>query len=230
MPQWRHILILGLMAGLCLAATPARAQGRPHAPLPHLLPPTPSLAGQAPLSRLEPDPLLPLLEDLPTRYQAGSLGLGLLPGRLQIIAAPFAAPLGITPGDLAWSDSPAGVPRWTSAAKDEPASQGGFLAIRWQAGSLGLTLGGGYTRGPVVASSSPPEGGRLPMSTLAAPTTPSPIGSEAYRRWGAYLAVPYRLGRVGLQPEVSYYRGGGALPGQDPSDEWVLGLQFTFGF
>jgi hypothetical protein len=182
------------------------------------------------LSRLEQDSLIPLLEDLPTRYQAGSLGLGLLPGRLQIIAAPFAAPLGITPGDLAWADSPAGIPRWSSPWESEPASQGGFLAIRWQAGSLGLTLGGGYTRGPVVASSAQPDGGRLAMSTLATASAPSSTGYETYRRWGAYLAVPYRLGRVGLQPEVSYYRGGELLPGRDPSDEWVLGLQFTFGF
>ena len=127
-----------------------------------------------------------------------------------------------------------GLPAFFSPVPDATAPpDGGYLAMQWRDGAWGVTLGGGYQRNAAVSrsASSPAGSRRLAMST-ASRTAASPSSSRSgpLTRWSAYLAAPYRItDAIGLRPEVSYIYEDQAGAGQ-VSDEWVLGLQFSFGF
>lgn len=115
--------------------------------------------------------------------------------------------------------------------------RGGFLALRWRPdSSLGLDLGGGYQRGHDTTGG---EGGGLswqmasPAPLMAMRDAGGSGGANylSYGRWAAFMAVPYRLTtNLGLRPEVSYYHGDNPDLGRSAANEWVMGLQFTFGF
>jgi hypothetical protein len=45
------------------------------------------------------------------------------------------------------------------------------------------------------------------------------------------MAMPYQFSdAVGLRPELSYHYDEALDSGLDPANEWVMGLQFSFGF
>ncbi|MFH1033331.1 MAG: hypothetical protein V1806_02395 [Pseudomonadota bacterium] len=117
----------------------------------------------------------------------------------------------------------------------EEDGRGGFLALRWNPGSaLGLTVGGGLQRSQAVV------GGESSSWQVANAPTPSMslrdnnsgyANTGRYSRWAAYVAVPYQLSdNLGLQPELSYYYTDMPDLGAVAGNEWVMGLQFTFGF
>ena len=112
---------------------------------------------------------------------------------------------------------------------------GGYLALRWRPeNGPGLDLGGGYQRGHAATSgegyawqvASP--GPVMAMRELYGPPSTS---YQTYGRWAAFMAVPYQLlPNLGLRPEVSYYYSENPDLGRAAGNEWVMGLQFTFGF
>lgn len=116
----------------------------------------------------------------------------------------------------------------------EDDATGGFLSLKWRpAPNLGLTLGGGYQRSQTtlgsdtsawqVSSPSPP--------VLAVRDAASTASYSHYTRLGAYLAMPYQLTeKMGLQPELTYYYSDLPDLGSVAGNEWVMGLQFNFGF
>lgn len=121
------------------------------------------------------------------------------------------------------------------AGLPEGEEPGGYLALRWRPdSSLGLDLGGGYQRGHAATSgdsyawqvASP--GPVMAMRELVgAPNT----SYQTYGRWAAFMAMPYQLSpNLGLRPEVSYYYSENPELGRTAGNEWVMGLQFTFGF
>jgi hypothetical protein len=45
------------------------------------------------------------------------------------------------------------------------------------------------------------------------------------------MAMPYQLSEaVGLRPELAYHYDEALSGSLDPANEWVMGLQFSFGF
>ncbi len=121
------------------------------------------------------------------------------------------------------------------AGLPEAEEPGGYLALRWRPdSSLGLDVGGGYQRGHAATAgdsyawqvASP--GPVMAMRELTgAPNT----SYQTYGRWAAFMAVPYQLlPNLGLRPELSYYYSENPDLGRASGNEWVMGLQFTFGF
>lgn len=134
-------------------------------------------------------------------------------------------------------DQAASSPYAWDSRLDDTDQQGGFVAFKWRASrNGGVTLGGGFTR----SSTAYTAGASVSQGSLVrsgGALTSNGRGSEANSsadisgRWGAFLAVPYQLGKnVGLSPEVSYYYGDVNDSGRDAANEWVMGLRFTFGF
>lgn len=122
---------------------------------------------------------------------------------------------------------------------NDPEQQGGFLALSWKASASGeITLGGGYTRSytPTSSAGSGTAGAVRGGGASLSSSTPragdgGTVNTESNGRWGAFLAVPYKLGKnLGVRPEVSYFRGDMPEAGRDTANEWVMGLRFTFGF
>lgn len=121
------------------------------------------------------------------------------------------------------------------AGLPEGVEPGGYLALRWRPdASLGLDLGGGYQRGHAATSgdayawqvASP--GPVMALRDISgAPST----SYQTYGRWAAFMAMPYQLlPNLGLRPEVSYYYSENPELGRTAGNEWVMGVQFTFGF
>lgn len=58
---------------------------------------------------------------------------------------------------------------------------------------------------------------------------------DNYTRWGAFIAVPYKLtSNFTIAPELAYYnygnRVGNCIVNPDKADEWLLGVHFQFLF
>lgn len=122
-----------------------------------------------------------------------------------------------------------------TANERSPDANGGYMALEWRTGSLALTLGGGYSETSAFTgnSSSSTSSGRSFASTRSSVTSSSGGASryDALRRYGAYLAAPYQLtDRIGLRPEVSYFYEDSLSGATEPGNEWVMGLQCSFGF
>lgn len=117
----------------------------------------------------------------------------------------------------------------------EEDGQGGFLALKWNpARALGVTVGGGLQRSQaaVGGESSAWQVANAPRPAMSLTDNNSGYANTGrYSRWAAYVAVPYQLNaNLGLQPEVSYYYTDMPDLGAVAGNEWVMGLQFTFGF
>jgi hypothetical protein len=120
-----------------------------------------------------------------------------------------------------------------SAPVDDPNRADNFLALEWRTGPVGLTLGGGYSLSLESAGSgaAPASRGRVLASSGGSSSSASSAGLDAHRRWSAYMAMPYQFSdAVGLRPELSYHYDEALDSGLDPANEWVMGLQFSFGF
>ena len=116
-------------------------------------------------------------------------------------------------------------------AERNPENTGGYLALEWRAGPLALTLGGGYSEASAFVGGTSSSGGRVYASTGSSSARSAGARYDALRRWGAYLAAPYQLTeRIGLRPELSYFYEDSLSGTVDPGNEWVMGLQFSFGF
>ncbi|KMY68802.1 hypothetical protein AAU61_04195 [Desulfocarbo indianensis] len=110
-------------------------------------------------------------------------------------------------------------------------TNGGYLALEWRTGSLALTLGGGYSQASAFTGEDGGGGGRVYASSRGASSAGGSARYDALRRWGAYLAAPYQItDRIGLRPEVSYFYEDALAGSTGPGNEWVMGLQFNFGF
>lgn len=112
--------------------------------------------------------------------------------------------------------------------------QSGYVAFYWRTGSLGFTIGGGYERSSQSASidTSGGQSGGFGLSGLSSggkSTSSSQYSSD--RRWSAFVAIPYQItDRFGFAPELSYHKSEASGESDDPGNEWVMGLQFNFGF
>ncbi len=116
-------------------------------------------------------------------------------------------------------------------AERNPENTGGYLALEWRTGPLALTLGGGYSEANAFVGGTGSSGGRVYASTGSSSARSAGTRYDALRRWGAYLAAPYQLTeRIGLRPELSYFYEDSLSGTVDPGNEWVMGLQFSFGF
>ncbi len=112
---------------------------------------------------------------------------------------------------------------------------GGYLALRWRPdSSLGLDLGGGYQRGHAATSGDAyawQVASPGPVMALRDITGAPSTSYQTYGRWAAFMAVPYQLApNLGLRPELSYYYSENPELGRTAGNEWVMGVQFTFGF
>jgi hypothetical protein len=111
---------------------------------------------------------------------------------------------------------------------------GGYMALEWRTGPLALTLGGGYSQdNAFTGEGGAAAGGKAFVSTRSGASSSSSGNAryDALRRWGAYLAVPYQVtDRIGLRPEVSYFYEDSLSGADAQSNEWVMGLQCSFGF
>jgi hypothetical protein len=125
-------------------------------------------------------------------------------------------------------------PMFESGASGErsPEANGGYMALEWRTGSLALTLGGGFSESSAYTGSGSSTGGRAFASTKSSSSTSGGEARyDALRRYGAYLAAPYQLTeRIGLRPEVSYFYEDSLSGAAEPGNEWVMGLQCSFGF
>lgn len=110
--------------------------------------------------------------------------------------------------------------------------QAGYLALQLRTGALGFTIGGGYERTSLATSEAGSSaGGGFSAASLS--TGPTRGGSQynSVGRWSAFVAMPYQISeRVGILPEFSYYHGDAEAKTEVEGDEWVMGLQFQFGF
>lgn len=153
----------------------------------------------------------------------------------QLPQLPVTFSVGTLNRDLGVGQEPGKETPHREAGLPEGEEPGGYLALRWRPdSSLGLDVGGGYQRGHAATSgdsyawqvASP--GPVMAMRELTgAPNT----SYQTYGRWAAFMAVPYQLlPNLGLRPEVSYYYSENPELGRTAGNEWVMGLQFTFGF
>lgn len=166
---------------------------------------------------------------LPLAFSAGALG-----------ADPPSRPTG---GRVAGQSAPDSAP-WLQAGGplfgadgriQEEDGRGGFLALKWNpVRALGLTVGGGLQRSQAAmgGESSAWQVANAPRPAMSLTDNNSGYANTGrYSRWAAYVAVPYQLNaNLGLQPEVSYYYTDMPDLGAVAGNEWVMGLQFTFGF
>lgn len=122
----------------------------------------------------------------------------------------------------------------TEGRIQEEDGRGGFLALRWNPlRSLGLTLGGGLQRSQAAMGGESTAWQTSPKLAMLSPTDSNSgyANTGHYSRWAAFMAMPYQLNeRLGLQPEVSYYYTDMPDLTSVAGNEWVMGLQFTFGF
>lgn len=169
------------------------------------------------------------LSDLPLAFSAGALGSD-VPAR----------PTGDRVSSQAIGDS---LPSLQSSAPlfgsdgriQEEDGRGGFLALKWNpVRALGLTVGGGLQRSQAVVGNeaSAWQVANAPTPSLSLRDNNSGYANTGrYSRWAAYVAVPYQLSdKLGLQPELSYYYTDMPDLGAVAGNEWMMGLQFTFGF
>ncbi len=119
-----------------------------------------------------------------------------------------------------------------TASERSPEANGGYMALEWRTGSLALTLGGGYSEASAFTGNGGSSSGRSFASTGSSSSTSGGAARyDALRRYGAYLAAPYQLtDRIGLRPEVSYFYEDSLSGTATPGNEWVMGLQCSFGF
>lgn len=222
-------------------ADPARAsgaKGTQRQPLSYVSPePNPALMGRADLYRSVP------LPDPSFEFKSGPAAGAKPPAKpdqgVRLPNLPLTFSAGSMAGNLGAGEAmPApGYHHVEQQPMAESEERGGFLALRWRPDSnLGVDLGGGYQRGHDTT------GGEAGLSWQMA--SPAPLmamrdagGGSAgtnylsYGRWAAFMALPYRLSdNLGLRPEVSYYHGDNPDLGRSAANEWVMGLQFTFGF
>jgi hypothetical protein len=120
----------------------------------------------------------------------------------------------------------------SASGERSPEANGGYMALEWRTGSLALTLGGGYSESSAYTGSRSSAGGRSFASTKSSSSSGGGEARyDALRRYGAYLAAPYQLTeRIGLRPEVSYFYEDSLSGVAEPGNEWVMGLQCSFGF
>lgn len=116
-------------------------------------------------------------------------------------------------------------------ARGPDKNNGGYLALEWRTGSLALTLGGGYSQADAFTGEDGGASGRVYASSRGGSSANGSARYDALRRYGAYLAAPYQItDRIGLRPEVSYFYEDALAGSTGPGNEWVMGLQFNFGF
>ncbi len=117
----------------------------------------------------------------------------------------------------------------------------GYVFLSWVAGSLGFTIGGGYARTQLAAGSgaSPASSGGMSLSSVGGGGSESGSGAAAnggspfdsVGRFSAFMALPYQITqRIGLTPELSFTHGEGPANPDKNGNEWVMGLNFSFGF
>ena len=145
-------------------------------------------------------------------------------------AGPFSARV-LAPGQVPGLETLAPLPGEAALETEPP--YGGYLALEWRSKSWGLTIGGGYSRsfdlGDQPAGSVAPR--RIAASFSGASAAGSTGGRAPLDRWSAFLALPYRISdRLGVRPEVSFSYESPSTGARAPGNEWVMGLQFDFGF
>ncbi len=158
----------------------------------------------------------------------------------QLRAGPFTARLlthrGSSPGAVLPSALSGRVPSGPEAydpQREELLQQGGYLALEWRSGPMGLTIGGGLSRTHVASAGSASEDRLLRYSLDRATSSGHRSGSgfDSGHRVAAFVAMPYQItDRFGLLPEFSYYHGQADIGTESDDNEWVMGLQFRFGF
>lgn len=118
--------------------------------------------------------------------------------------------------------------------REEMLQQGGYLALEWRSGAMGLTIGGGLSRTHVATASGGASEERLLRYSLdrgPSSSRSSSSGFDSSHRVAAFVAMPYQItDRFGLMPEFSYYHGQSDAGPESGDNEWVMGLQFRFGF
>lgn len=138
----------------------------------------------------------------------------------------------LAPGQVPGLEAVAPLPGESVLEAEQP--YGGYLALEWRAKSWGVTIGGGYSRsydlgGSEMAPAAPLR--RVAASFSKGSNSPGAGGTTAQDRWSAFLALPYQISeRVGVRPEVSFSYESRADRDLNPGNEWVMGLQFSFGF
>ncbi len=199
-------------------------------------------ADRVPLTSLDSQPLF-----MPTGFTWSSdSGLAWLEGEGQqpsvgydywqfnpqeLKAGPFTARV-LAPGQVPGLEAVSPLPGEAVLEAEQP--YGGYLALEWRAKSWGVTIGGGYSRsfdlgGQDLASAAPVR--RVAASFSTRSNTAGGGGSAPLDRWSAFLALPYQItDRVGVRPELSFSYESQAASTQQPGNEWVMGLQFSFGF
>ncbi|MFH1057232.1 MAG: hypothetical protein V1797_00970 [Pseudomonadota bacterium] len=222
-------------------ADPRSAHGAKGAttrtPAGHVAPePNAALAGRADLYRSVP------LPDPGFEFKSGPAAGAPAPPKPEVGVRLLPLPLSLSAGSLSSLGAGEAIPapsyhHQEQEAMSEGEDRGGFLALRWRPGShLGLDVGGGYQRGHDTTGSG--EGLSWQMASPAPLMALRDAGGSggganylSYGRWAAFMALPYQLtDHVGLRPEVSYYYGENPDLGRSAANEWVMGLQFTFGF
>lgn len=114
--------------------------------------------------------------------------------------------------------------------REETEQQGGYLALEWRSGPMGVTIGGGVSRSHTASPGSGPAAYSLNRS-IGGGSAQGSHSFETNNRWGAFVAMPYQISdRVGLLSEFSYFGGQDPNASTPADNEWVLGLQFRFGF
>lgn len=154
------------------------------------------------------------------------------------VSLPFEPPIGsLTARFQRQKGGPASTSPMFDETVGEPNSgaNGGYMALEWRTGSLALTLGGGFSEAGAFTGNGAAASGRSFASTRSGSSSGGSGGAaaryDALRRYGAYLAAPYQLtDRIGLRPEVSYFYEDSLSGATDPGNEWVMGLQCSFGF
>lgn len=213
------------------------AKGATKLPSGYVAPePTTALATRADLYRSVP------LPDPGFEFKSGPAAGAPAPAKPETGVRLLPLPLSFSAGSLSSLGAGEAMPVPSYRHQDQEAmaegeDRGGFLALRWRPGSnLGLDVGGGYQRGHDTTGSG--EGLSWQMASPAPLMALRDVGGSggganylSYGRWAAFMALPYRLtDHVGLRPEVSYYYGDNPDLGRSAANEWVMGLQFTFGF
>jgi len=149
----------------------------------------------------------------------------------ELKAGPFTARV-LAPGQVPGLETVAPLPGEAVLEAEQP--YGGYLALEWRAKSWGVTIGGGYSRsydlsGQATSTAAPVR--RVAASFSSSSYSSTTAGTGPLDRWSAFLALPYQItDRVGVRPEVSFSYETQASSAQEPGNEWVMGLQFSFGF
>ncbi len=146
----------------------------------------------------------------------------------ELKAGPFAARV-LAPGQVPGLEAVAPLPDEVLSRAEQP--YGGYLALEWRAKSWGVTIGGGYSRSYGPGSQEAPPLRRVAASFSGRSSSAAGRATASQDRWSAFLALPYQISeRVGIRPELSFSYESQAASPQEAANEWVMGLQFSFGF